>query len=72
MAGDSSIGLGSQRPLVSVGVTRRPSRARTVARPDRLKDVSPPVSAPCSAHSPGHMPGGGVNGEVRRYRGPRS
>jgi transposase len=33
MAGDSSIGLGSQRPLVSVGVTRRPSRARTVARP---------------------------------------
>ena len=32
MAGDSSIGLGSQRPLVSVGVTRRPSRARTVAR----------------------------------------
>jgi hypothetical protein len=32
MAGDSSIGLGSQRPLVSLGVTRRPSRARTVAR----------------------------------------
>jgi hypothetical protein len=32
MAGDSSIGLGSQRPFASVGVTRRPSRARTVAR----------------------------------------
>jgi hypothetical protein len=32
MAGDSSIGLRSQRPLVSMGVTRRPSRARTVAR----------------------------------------
>jgi hypothetical protein len=32
MAGDSSIGLGSQRPLVSVGVTRSLLRARTVAR----------------------------------------
>ena len=32
MAGDSSIGLRSPRPLVSLGVTRRPSRARTVAR----------------------------------------
>jgi hypothetical protein len=32
MAGDSSIGLGSQRPFVSVGVTRRGYRARTVAQ----------------------------------------
>src|ERR1051325_5911896 len=33
MAGDSSIGLRSKRPLVSLGVTRhRSSRARTVAR----------------------------------------
>ena len=32
MAGDSSIGLGSQRPFVSVGVTRSSLRARTVAR----------------------------------------
>jgi hypothetical protein len=32
MAGDSSIGLGSQRPLVSASIARRPSRGRTVAR----------------------------------------
>ncbi len=32
MAGDSSMGLGSPRPLVSQGVTRPSLRARTVAR----------------------------------------
>ena len=32
MAGDSSIRLGSARPLVSQGVTRPSLRARTVAR----------------------------------------
>jgi hypothetical protein len=40
MAGDSSIRLGSARPLVSQGVTRPSLRARTVARgldPDRTR-----------------------------------
>ena len=32
MAGDSSMRLGSRRPLVSQGVTRPSLRARTVAR----------------------------------------
>jgi Transposase len=41
MARDSSFCLGSARPLVSPGVTRRPSRARTVARD--------PESASCKA-----------------------
>jgi hypothetical protein len=42
MAGDSSIGLGSQRPLVSLGVTRRPAPAPQPADPNAQTRATAP------------------------------
>jgi hypothetical protein len=51
MAGDSSMRLGSRRPLVSQGVTRPSLRARTVARG---QDPAFRKAAETHGHNGGH------------------